>query len=121
MTASDSSLIEGELDPLIHAPVRLKLIVTLSALTVGDSLTFPRLQDLLNLTPGNLVTHLRKLEQGGYVEMQKTSHRKGQSTSVRLTTTGRAALEAYTRALRALLDPAGITLANEQGHVVQID
>jgi DNA-binding MarR family transcriptional regulator len=93
------------------------LVVTLSALAIGDSLTFPRLQELLNLTPGNLVTHLRKLEQGGYVEMQKTSHRKGQSTSVRLTTTGRAALEAYTRALRALFDPVGVAVTTDHDHV----
>jgi DNA-binding MarR family transcriptional regulator len=107
MTAPQSPFVEAELDSLIHAPVRLKLVVTLSALGAGDSLTFPRLQEMLNLTPGNLVTHLRKLEQGQYVETHKTSHRNGQSTSVRLTTTGRAALETYIRALRALLDPAG--------------
>jgi DNA-binding MarR family transcriptional regulator len=108
MTAPAPPVADGELDPLIHAPVRLKLMVTLSALGEGDSLTFPRLQDLLNLTPGNLVTHLRKLEQGGYVETQKTSRRKGQSTSVRLTTVGRTALETYTVALRALLIPASL-------------
>ena len=114
MTASESPPLEGELDPLIHAPVRLKLMVTLSALGESDSLTFPRLQELLNLTPGNLVTHLRKLEQGGYVETQKTSHRRGQSTSVRLTAVGRAALETYTRALQALLVPAGAPPAEER-------
>jgi DNA-binding MarR family transcriptional regulator len=114
MTAPESPPVEGELDSLIHAPVRLKLMVTLSALPEGDSLTFPRLQELLNLTPGNLVTHLRKLDQAGYVETQKTSRRKGQSTSVRLTAAGRAALETYTRALQALLVPAGVPPANQQ-------
>jgi DNA-binding MarR family transcriptional regulator len=107
VTVAEPPFVDGELDALIHAPVRLKLVVTLSTLAEGDSLTFPRLQELLNLTPGNLVTHLRKLEHGEYVELQKTNHRKGQSTSVRLTSTGRAALETYTRALRALLDPVG--------------
>ncbi len=107
MTTPDLSLVEGDLDPLLHAPVRLRLLVTLSTLAVGDSLTFPRLQELLNTTSGNLVTHLRKLEQGGNVETQKTNHRKRQSTSVRLTSTGRAALDLYTQALRALLDPTG--------------
>jgi DNA-binding MarR family transcriptional regulator len=111
MTASDLPREEDELDPLIHAPVRLKLVVTLSALAPGDSLTFPRLQELLNLTPGNLVTHLRKLEHGGYVETHKTSRSRGQSTSVRLTAAGRAALESYTQALRELLIPAGISWA----------
>lgn len=111
MTVDNAPNTEGELDPLIHAPVRLKLVVTLSTLPVGDSLTFPRLQDLLALTPGNLVTHLRKLEQGNYVEVQKITRRNGQSTSVRLTSTGRAALEAYTRALRSILEPAGAATA----------
>jgi DNA-binding MarR family transcriptional regulator len=114
MTSPDSPPVTAELDPLIHAPVRLKLMVTLSALPAGDSLTFPRLQDLLDLTPGNLVTHLRKLEQGGYVELQKTNHRRGRSTSVRLTSTGRAALESYTRTLRALLDPPEVRQALQQ-------
>ncbi|HUK70246.1 MAG TPA: hypothetical protein VLW50_16070 [Streptosporangiaceae bacterium] len=48
-------------------------MVTLSTLAVGDVLASPRLQELLDLTPGNLVTHLhethlRKLEDAGYVE-----------------------------------------------------
>jgi DNA-binding MarR family transcriptional regulator len=109
MRPPDSPHVDEELDPLIHAPVRLRLVVTLSALADGDSLTFPRLQELLNLTPGNLVTHLRKLEQAGYVKTERTSHRKGQSTSVRLTTTGRAALDTYTQALYALLVPARLS------------
>lgn len=117
MTARDAPTVDGELDPLIHAPVRLKLMVTLSALPTGDSLTFPRLQELLDLTPGNLVTHLRKLEQGGYVQTQKTSQRKGPSTAVQLTTTGRAALETYTRALRALLDPVQALRTKESNDV----
>ncbi len=115
MTAAESPPVDAELDPLIHAPVRLKLMVTLSALAEGDRLTFPRLQELLNLTPGNLVTHLRKLERGGYIEIQKTDRRKGQSTSVRLTTAGRAGLETYTQALRALLVPEGLSADKGQG------
>jgi DNA-binding MarR family transcriptional regulator len=109
VTAPNVPAVAGELDALIHAPARLKLLVALSTLAVGDSLTFPRLQDLLDLTPGNLITHLRKLEEGGYVETQKTSHRKARSTSVQLTTTGRAALEAYIRTLRDLLDPVQVS------------
>ena len=44
----------GELDPLIHVPTRLKIVATLAALPDGDILSFTRLQDLLELTPGNL-------------------------------------------------------------------
>ena len=48
------------LDPLIHAPARLRILVTLAALHDGDTLSFTRLQDMLELTPGNLITHLRR-------------------------------------------------------------
>jgi DNA-binding MarR family transcriptional regulator len=88
------------LDPLIHAPVRLRIMVTLSALRDGDALSFPRLQQMLDLTPGNLITHLRKLEGGGYVVTEKDDA----GTSVALTAPGRQALEAYTIALRGILD-----------------
>ena len=55
------------LDPVIHGPARLRIMVTLATLPEGDDLSFSRLQDLLSLTPGNLITHLRKLEDAGYV------------------------------------------------------
>ena len=41
------------LDPLIHVPTRLKIVATLAALPDGDGLSFTRLQDLLELTPGH--------------------------------------------------------------------
>ncbi len=91
------------LDPLIHAPARLRIVVTLANLPDGDELSFPRLQDILGLTPGNLITHLRKLEEAGYVTTVKTGHGIWSRTTVALTTRGRAALDAYTEALRAIL------------------
>jgi len=59
------------LDPLIHAPARLRMMVTLAALPPGDTLSFTRLQDMLELTPGNLITHLRKLQDAGYVQSER--------------------------------------------------
>jgi len=46
------------LDPLIHIPARLRIVVTLAALNVADALSFTRLQDMIGPTPGNLITHL---------------------------------------------------------------
>ena len=92
------------LDPLIHVPVRLRIVATLAALPDGDTLTFTRLQDMLGLTPGNLITHLRKLEDAGYTSMEKTGNGIWSRTTVALTKRGRAALDAYTEALRALLN-----------------
>jgi DNA-binding MarR family transcriptional regulator len=97
---------EDGLDPVIHAPARLRIVVTLAALREGDDLSFTRLQELIGLTPGNLITHLRKLEDAGYVTAEKNGSGVTARTSVALTLAGRAALERYTTALRQLLDSA---------------
>ena len=77
------------LDPLIHVPARLRILVTLATLNDGDTLSF---------------THLRKLEDAGYLSTKKTSgNGVGSRTAVTLNLTGRAALDAYTAALRDLL------------------
>ena len=94
------------LDPLIHVPARLRVMVTLAALPHGDTLSFTRLQDMLELTPGNLITHLRKLEDARYVQTDKTGSGVNAQTTVTLTHDGRAALDHYTTVLRQLLDTA---------------
>jgi DNA-binding MarR family transcriptional regulator len=96
-------MIPGELDPLIHVPTRLKIVAALAALPDGDTLSFTRLQDLIGLTPGNLIIHLRKLEDAGYLSSEKTRNGTAPQTMVTLTSKGRDALGAYTQALRDLL------------------
>jgi DNA-binding MarR family transcriptional regulator len=91
------------LDPVIHAPARLRIVATLKALPDGDTLSFPRLQDMLGLTPGNLITHLRKLEDAGYLTSETTGNGRASRTSLALTREGRAAFHAYSDALRDLL------------------
>ena len=91
------------LDPLIHVPTRLKIVATLAALPDGDALSFTRLQDMLELTPGNLIIQLRKLEEADYISSEKTRNGSVQKTTVTLTSRGREALDAYTQALRNLL------------------
>ena len=97
---------EDGLDPVIHAPARLRIMVTLAALPDGDNLSFTRLKDLIGLTPGNLITHLRKLEDAGYVTTQKNGAGVTARTSIALSHSGRAALDRYTAVLRQLLDSA---------------
>jgi DNA-binding transcriptional ArsR family regulator len=91
------------LDPVIHAPARLRIVATLAALPAGDTLSFTRLQSMLDLTPGNLITHLRRLEDAGYLTSEKTGNGTASRTSLALTSEGRVALESYTEALRGLL------------------
>ena len=92
-----------ELDPLIHVPARLRIIATLAALPDGDTLSFTRLQDIIGLTPGNLITHLRKLEDAGYLSSEKSGNGSASLTTVALTRQGRTALDTYTATLRDLL------------------
>jgi DNA-binding MarR family transcriptional regulator len=99
----DKAMTTGELDPLIHVPTRLKIVATLAALPDGDTLSFTRLQDMIGLTPGNLIIHLRKLEEADYISSSKTSNGTVSITTVALTGHGRQALDTYTQALRDLL------------------
>jgi DNA-binding MarR family transcriptional regulator len=79
-------------------------MATLAALPEGDALSFTRLQDQISLTPGNLITHLRKLEDAGYIESQKSGKGTSSLTTIILTTKGHEALDSYADALRALLE-----------------
>ena len=89
------------LDPVIHAPARLRIVATLAALPDGASLSFTRLQDMLELTPGNLITHLRKLEDAGYLTSETTGNGRASRTSIALTRPGpRRARHLHRRAPR---------------------
>jgi DNA-binding MarR family transcriptional regulator len=97
---------DAELDPVIHAPARLRVVATLAALADGDELGFPRLQKLLDMTAGNLSTHLRRLEEAGYVVVNKTFQGRTPATYIHLTARGRRAFEEYTETLTSLLKGA---------------
>jgi DNA-binding transcriptional ArsR family regulator len=98
-----SAVTDDALDPLIHVPTRLRIVATLAALSDGDTLSFTRLQNMIGLTPGNLIIHLRKLEEAGYLSSEKTRNGPTPTTTVALTGRGRTALGAYKQALRDLL------------------
>lgn len=95
-----------DLDPVIHVQARLRVVATLAGLEEGDRIVFTRLRKVLDMTAGNLSTHLRKLEDAGYVAVEKAFERRTPVTSVSLTTTGRAAFEKYTASLEAVLKGA---------------
>lgn len=92
-----------ELDPVIHAQARLRITSALATLASDEQISFPRLQELLGMTAGNLSTHLRKLEDAGYVTVEKTHQRRTPVTYVSLSKTGRRAFEDYMDALRTML------------------
>ena len=92
------------LDPLIHQPVRLKLMAVLAALAEGDKVEFAWLRDRLQLTDGNLGAHLAKLEEAKYLKIEKKFVARKPKTFAALTHKGRAAFEDHLRALQAIIN-----------------
>jgi DNA-binding MarR family transcriptional regulator len=90
-----------ELDRLIHEPARLLIVTILSSVASAD---FLFLQRETGLTKGNLSAHLSKLEQAGYVKIEKTFKGKLPLTVCKLTEDGQAALAQYRRQLQEFMD-----------------
>jgi DNA-binding MarR family transcriptional regulator len=93
----------AELDPVIHAESRLRAITVLNEVGERDKIAFTKLRKMLDMTAGNLSTHLRKLEDAGYVEVTKTIEGRTPATYVGITAKGKAAYAQYRVALRELL------------------
>ena len=91
----------SDIDQMIHAPARLMM---LSYLYVVESADYVFLMRQTGLTWGNLSTHLTKLEEAGYVEIEKEFRGKKPHTTVSLTKRGRAAFRDYKKSLRKVLD-----------------
>ncbi len=90
----------GKLDDVIHGRVRLGIMAYLADAGVAD---FTELKTLLEVTQGNLSVHLRKLEEAGYVAIDKSFLDRKPLTRVRMTETGRAAFGAYLEAISKLV------------------
>ena len=90
----------GKLDEVIHGRVRLGIMAYLATAEVAD---FTELKEALQTTQGNLSVHLRKLEEAGYVEIEKSFLDRKPLTRARLTRGGRQAFASYLEALRKLV------------------
>ena len=97
-----------ELDPVLHAQTRLQLAAVLAGLGDGEELSFPRLQSLLGLTAGNLSTHLRRLEDAGYVAVSKAHRDRVPVTGVALTPVGRDRFRCYALAMQDYLNGSAV-------------
>ncbi len=89
-----------DLDRVIHEPARLVIVAILSAVESAD---FVYLQRETELTPGNLSSHLARLESAGYVELEKGYRGKVPLTTCRLTAEGRRAFAEYRTSLEEVL------------------
>lgn len=93
-----------ELDRLIHEPARLLILTILSTVTSAD---FLFLQRETGLTKGNLSAHLSKLDEAGYIKIEKTFKGKLPLTICKLTATGKKALTQYRQQLQDFMDKTG--------------
>ena len=84
----------------IHEPARLVLLTTLAAVKKAD---FVFLLSRTGLTWGNLSSHMSKLEEAGYIKVQKEIKDKRSHTMLSLTNQGRSAFDAYRSTMLALL------------------
>jgi len=88
-------------DPLLHQTVRSKLV---SLLISNSELPFRALKESLNVTDGNLSSHLSKLEKEGYLAIEKTFEGKRPKTTVHITEVGKKAFNRYIEALKAFIE-----------------
>jgi DNA-binding MarR family transcriptional regulator len=90
----------GQIDDVIHGRMRLGIMAYLADAEAAD---FNELKALLQATQGNLSVHLRKLEEAGYIEIEKSFLNRKPLTRARITAPGRKAFAQYLEALGKLI------------------
>ncbi len=94
----------ADLDPVIHHPVRLRMMAAMAALEDDAEVDFGYLRRLLGLTDGNLGSHLARLERAGYIQQRKTFVDRKPKTLVHRTRRGKLAFEEHAEALQAIVN-----------------
>ncbi len=92
--------VSNDLNKVIHERMRLGII---SALAANAKLSFTELKNLLNTTDGNISVHARKLEDAGYVKLEKSFKGRMPLTEYKITKEGREALTRYLDHMEALI------------------
>ena len=94
----------GKIDEIIHGRLRLGVMTYLAN---ADVASFSELKASLDVTQGNLSIQLRKLEEAGYIKIEKQFAGRKPLTTARLTANGRKAFARYLKALTDIIDSAG--------------
>ncbi len=93
----------AELNETIHQPVRLRIMAALMTLDTSNEVDFTYLRELLDVTDGNLGAHLRKLEEAGYIAVNKVFVERKPHTYVSVTDQGRRVFREHVAALEKIL------------------
>jgi len=92
-----------ELNQIIHQAVRLRIMAALTGLDTNTHVDFTALRDFLDVTDGNLGAHLRKLEDPGYITVEKSFVGRKPHTYIAVTSLGQQAFAEHVAALAAIL------------------
>lgn len=92
-----------KLNEIIHQPVRLRIMASLVTLEESAEVDFTYLRNLLSLTDGNLGAHLRKLEDTGYIKINKTFVERKPRSYISATSEGRKVFKEHVSALESIL------------------
>ncbi|MBI1237531.1 MAG: helix-turn-helix domain-containing protein [Alphaproteobacteria bacterium] len=96
---NESDFNAAALDEIIHGKLRLGIMAYLSAV---EQASFTELKQKTDASDGNLSVHMRKLEEAGYVSVEKRFAGRRPLTTLKLTAAGRKAWIAYLDELRRL-------------------
>ena len=94
----------SEIDRLVHEPARL---MVMASLYVVESADYTYLMRQADITWGNLSAHISKLEEAGYIEIEKTYRGKRPYTLLRMSKHGREIFKEYVRRMKGIMDNLG--------------
>lgn len=98
-----------QIDDLIHSRIRLAVMAVLASVEQAD---FTFIRDQINATDGNLSTHMRKLEDAGYIKVDKRFEGRKPVSSYTLTDAGRDAFRVYIDHLENMIKPVAADVKN---------
>ena len=90
-----------QLDRIIHEKGRLAIM---SMVAAAPEVSFTEMRDALKMTDGNLTTHIRTLQEAGYLSVTKSFRRNRSLTTCALTTAGRTAFSNYLNLLESIVE-----------------
>lgn len=91
-----------DLDPILHSQLRLSIV---SILMSVDEASFNCIKETTNATSGNISIQIKKLQEGGYIQVKKSFKNNYPNTSISITSKGIEAFETYVNNLKKYINP----------------
>lgn len=92
----------NDLDPLLHSQLRLAII---SMLLTSEKVEFTHIKEVTNAAAGNISLQIKKLQEAGYIKIEKTFKNNYPKTMLSITDKGVKAFEIYVNELKKYINP----------------